>query len=108
MGSPSAWGVSPTQPSWLRWPPSTVSLQGLLAPGSLSVTKDIWPLDRGALAQDHTSTLLLSAASVQADEALHLRDTSVLRDEGISIPAEFLCTASFLGTVSAFSHVSLS
>ena len=60
----------PTQPSWLRWPPSTASLQGLLAPGSFSVTKDIWLLDRGALAQDHTSTLLLSAASFQADEAL--------------------------------------
>lgn len=75
---------SPTQPSWLRWLPSTASLQGLPAPGSLSVTKDTWLLDRGALAQGHASILLLRATGFQADEALHLPDTSILRDEGMA------------------------
>lgn len=40
-------------------------------------------MDRGALAQGHASILLLRATGFQAGEALHLPDTSILRDEGM-------------------------
>ena len=74
---------SPTQPSWLRWLPSTASLQGLPAPGSLSVTKDTSSWTEVHLPKVTPASCSCMPQVFKADEALHLPDTSILRDEGM-------------------------
>lgn len=80
MSSPSAWGIFTHSALTVK----VAAKHSQSSRTASSVTKGTWHLNRDVLAEGLAGILVLSAAGFQADEVLHLPDTSVcerMRDQ---------------------------